>query len=95
MLNKENKLKCGKVINTFPKEHQLMMLMEELAELIQATSKLIRYGDTEPFLEEFADVEVMLEQMRQMYHIDAEEINKRAEKKLWRALEGRVVIHGR
>ena len=95
MLNKENKLKCGKVIQAYPKEHQLMMLMEELAELIQATSKLVRYGDTEPFLEEFADVEVMLEQMRQMYHIDDDEINKRAEKKLWRALDGRVVIHGR
>ena len=90
MLNKENKLKCGKVIDTYPKEHQLMMLMEELAELIQATSKLVRYGDTEPFLEEYADVTVMLEQMRQMYHIDAEEINKRAEKKLFRALNGRV-----
>lgn len=95
MLNKENKLKCGKVIQAYPKEHQLMMLMEELAELIQATSKLVRYGDTEPFLEEFADVEVMLEQMRQMYHIDDDEINKRAEKKLYRALDGRVVIHGR
>ena len=95
MLNKENKLKCSKVIQAYPKEHQLMMLMEELAELIQATSKLVRYGDTEPFLEEFADVEVMLEQMRQMYHIDDDEINKRAEKKLYRALDGRVVIHGR
>ena len=94
MLNKENKLKCGKVIQAYPKEHQLMMLMEELAELIQATSKLVRYGDTEPFLEEFADVEVMLEQMRQMYHIDDGEINKRAEKKLFRALEGRVTRHG-
>lgn len=95
MLNKENKLKCNKVINAYPKEHQIMLLMEELAELIQATSKLVRYGDTEPFLEEFADVEVMMEQMRQMYHIDDGEINKRAEKKLWRALDGRVVIHGR
>ena len=95
MLNKENKLKCSKVIQAYPKEHQLMMLMEELAELIQATSKLVRYGDTELFLEEFADVEVMLEQMRQMYHIDDDEINKRAEKKLYRALDGRVVIHGR
>ena len=93
MLNKENKLKCNKVINSYPKEHQLMMLMEELAELIQATSKLVRYGDTEPFLEEYADVTVMLEQMRQMYHIDDGEINKRAERKLFRALNGRVA-HG-
>lgn len=94
MLNKENKLRCSKVIDAYPKEHQLMLLTEELAELIQATSKLVRYGEMEPFLEEFADVEVMLEQMRQMYHIDDGEINRRAEKKLFRALSGRVA-HGR
>jgi len=92
MLNKQNKLKCSKVIDIYPRQNQLMILMEELAELIQATSKLVRYGETEPFLEEYADVIVMLEQMRQMYHIDAEEINKRAEKKLWRALEGVVCV---
>ena len=92
MLNKENKHRCSKVINAYPKEHQLLLLMEELSELVQATSKLVRYGEMEPFLEEFTDVEVMLEEMRQMYHIDEEEVNKRAEKKLWRALEGVCVI---
>ena len=92
MLNKENKLQCNKIINAYPKEHQLLLLMEELSELIQATSKLVRYGEMEPFLEEFTDVEVMLEEMRQMYHIDEEEVNRRAEKKLYRALEGVCVI---
>ena len=92
MLNKENKLRCNKVINAYPKKHQLLLLMEELSELVQATSKLVRYGEMEPFLEEFTDVEVMLEEMRQMYHIDEEEVNRRAEKKLYRALEGVCVI---
>ena len=92
MLNKENKLRCNKVINAYPKEHQLLLLMEELSELVQATSKLVRYGEMEPFLEEYTDVIVMLEEMRQMYHIDEEEVNKRAEKKLYRALEGVCVI---
>ena len=91
MLNKENKHKCTKVIDIYPREHQLMILMEELAELIQATSKLLRYGDMEPFLEEYADVAVMMEQARQLYHIDDKEINKRAGKKLFRALEGKCV----
>lgn len=90
MLNKENKHRCSKVIDIYPRKHQLMILMEELAELIQATSKLLRYGDTEPFLEEYADVIVMLEQAKQMYHIDSAEINKRAERKLYRVLEGKV-----
>ena len=93
MLNKENRHRCTKVIDVYPKQHQMLMLMEELAELIQATSKLVRYGDTEPFLEEFADVEVMLEQARQILHIDSDEVNRRAEKKLRRALAGRVA-HG-
>ena len=91
MLNKENKHRCTKVIDIYPREHQLMILMEELAELIQATSKLLRYGDMEPFLEEYADVAVMMEQARQLYHIDDKEINKRAGKKLFRALEGKCV----
>ena len=91
MLNKENKHKCTKVIDIYPREHQLMILMEELAELIQATSKLLRYGDMEPFLEEYADVAVMMEQARQLYHNDDKEINKRAGKKLFRALEGKCV----
>lgn len=93
MLNKENKHKCNRVINAYPKEHQLLLLMEELSELIQATSKLLRYSEMEPFLEEFADVTVMLEEMSQMFHIDEKEVNERAAKKLWRALEGVCVIN--
>lgn len=95
MLNKENKLKCNKVINAYPKDHQLMIAMEESGEFIQAISKHIRYGDMELLLEEFADMEVVMEEIRQMFHIEDDEINKRAEKKLYRALDGRVVIHGR
>ena len=33
MLNKENKHRCSKVIDIYPREHQLVILMEELAEL--------------------------------------------------------------
>ena len=92
MLNKENKHKCTKVIDIYPREHQLMIATEELAELIQAISKHIRYGDMEPLLEEFTDVAVVMEELRQMFHIDDKEINKRAGKKLFRALEGKCQI---
>ncbi len=95
MLNKENKLKCNKIININPKEYQLMIAMEESGEFIQAISKHIRYGDMELLLEEFADMEVVMEEIRQMFHIEDDEINKRAEKKLFRALDGRVVFNGR
>ncbi len=91
-LNKENRERCGKIIKIYPKEHQLLLAMEELAELTQAISKYLRYGDTEPLMEEYADVEIMLEQLKQMLQIDDNEINKRADKKLWRALDGKVMI---
>lgn len=91
-LNKENRERCGKIIKIYPKEHQLLLAMEELAELTQAISKYLRYGDTEPLMEEYADVEIMLEQIKQMLQIDDNEINKRADKKLWRALDGKVMI---
>ena len=49
---------------------QMGMLMEECAELIQATSKVIRKGDREMntwrnLAEEMADVEIMIEQLKQ------------------------------
>ena len=92
MLNKENRERCSKVIKIYPRNHQMLLAMEELAELTQAISKYMRYGDTEPLMEEYADVEVMLEQIRQLFQIDDDEVNKRAGKKLWRALDGKVVI---
>ena len=95
MLNKENREKCGKVIKIYPKEHQLQIAQEEAAELIQAISKYLRYGAIEPLLEEYSDMEVVMEEIRQLFHITDDEVNKRADKKLWRALDGRVMFNGR
>ena len=89
-LNKENRKKCGKVIRVYPKKHQLLLAMEESGEFIQAISKYLRYGDMEPILEEYADMEVMLEQVRKLLDIRKKEVNRRCAKKLYRALEGKV-----
>jgi NTP pyrophosphatase (non-canonical NTP hydrolase) len=89
-LNKENRKKCGKVIKVYPKKHQLLLAMEESGEFIQAISKYLRYGDMEPILEEYADMEVMLEQVRKLLGIRKKEVNRRCAKKLYRALEGKV-----
>ena len=89
-LNKENRIKCGKVLKVYPKSNQLLIAMEELNELSQAISKYIRYGDIEPLLEEYADVEVVMEELRQMFDIKKKDINKRCKKKLFRALKGKV-----
>ena len=92
-LNKENRERCGKIIKLNPRDFQLQIAMEELAELIQAISKYLRYGDIEPLLEEYADVEVVLEELRQMFDIQQKEIDNRCAKKLYRALDGRVLIN--
>ena len=89
-LNKENRKKCRKVIKVYPKKHQLLLAMEESGEFIQAISKYLRYGDMETILEEYADMEVMLEQVRKLLGIRKKEVNRRCAKKLYRALEGKV-----
>lgn len=89
-LNKENRIKCGKVLKVYPKEHQLLIGMEESGEFIQAISKYIRYGDMESLLEEYADMVVVMEEIRQLFRIKKKDINKRCGKKLFRALEGKV-----
>jgi NTP pyrophosphatase (non-canonical NTP hydrolase) len=70
------------------------MLMEECAELIRATNKLNRDEDVktsagimfihaENFIEEIADVEIMLEQMIQYYNLRSM-IDKKKQEKLKR-----------
>lgn len=52
-------------------EKQRRILQEECAELIQAVSKLERYGETEKytynFVEELADVSILIEQMKMAF----------------------------
>lgn len=63
-----------KSIIYYGKEAQSRLAMEECAELIQAINKMIRYPDkmnSKPHLiEEIADVEIMIFQLKQMYNID-------------------------
>ena len=94
MLNKENREKCGKVIKIHPQHDQLQVAQEEAAEFIQAISKYLRFGDLEPLMEEYADLCVVMEEVRQMFRITDEEVNKRADVKLYRTLEGKVVVKG-
>lgn len=52
--------------------------MEELAELIQAINKCIRYPNREDchnnLIEEIADVEIMLYQLKVMFNISDDEV---------------------
>lgn len=57
--------------------------MEECAELIKATNKMLRYADrpAEPeyyanLVEEIADVEIMLYQLKVMFNVSDDEVFK-------------------
>lgn len=61
-------------INTYI---HLVIVMEELAELQQAISKLIRFdGDRLNLTEEIADVEIGLEYLYKIYDVNKDDINK-------------------
>lgn len=70
----------GRAIDTFGKDHQTVVAVEELAELIQALTKVVRYGldaDTKTELVgEVADVEIVLDEIKMMY-LDSVEDRKR------------------
>ncbi len=56
----------GKALNTFGSEAQVMKAIEELSELIKCLAK----GDREGIIEEIADVEIILIQMKMLFDID-------------------------
>lgn len=65
----------------YGKEPQCRQLMEECAELIQAVNKMLRYEDrpAEPeyyanLIEEIADVEIMLYQLKVMFNVSDDEV---------------------
>lgn len=56
-------------IETFGKEAQLIMAMEEMSELIQALSKNMRGAEnTDNIAEEIADVEIMILQLIEIFN---------------------------
>lgn len=73
---------------------QKVTCIEEMAELTKVLTKTIRNGsvtstDIENLIEEIADVNLMLEQIRFLFNIKKEEIDKCIEEKLQR-LKNRI-----
>lgn len=64
------KEKCSEILEHYGFENQREILVEECAELIQAVSKAKRSGEkiTDNFIEELADVSIMIEQMKQAFN---------------------------
>ncbi|OUP27334.1 hypothetical protein [Faecalibacterium sp. An192] len=61
---------CQRAIDAYGKDHQLIICMEEMAELTKELSKNLRgHNNLQEIAEEVADVEVMLEQVKLIFHL--------------------------
>jgi len=82
----EDKLESRKIyaeaLQMWGKESQICMAIEEMAELIQAINKYYRNKVTlESVAEEVADVEITLEQLKEIFSI-SEQVSKHKKEKL-------------
>lgn len=73
---------CKHAVETFSKDRQILMFIEECGELFQAISKNNR-GMEANIAEEIADVEIMLEQIKHIFKCHGE-VNKWKNKKIVR-----------
>ena len=75
-----------KVIKTYGKQHQILLAVEELAELQKELLKNFNRNATNisAIIDEIADVHIMLEQLEIIYKIDGSECNAAIVKKLKR-----------
>lgn len=81
-MNKENILQSA--INIYGEQPQMIVAMEEMAELIKELSKNIRgENNLENISEEIADVEIMIEQLKLIFNC-FDEVEEWEEKKLKR-----------
>lgn len=78
----------NRIADMYGKELQLIVLMEECGELIQACSKQLRRKDKSinNLIEELADVRIMIEQIEHLYGIKSL-VEDEMEYKLIRQLE--------
>ncbi len=88
-MNKKTKKSMEKSIENYG-HVQLLMVCEEMAELIQAISKMERLMDEKDrkhkhkqhIIEEIADVEIMLEELMLYYHIDKDDVEDVKDEKI-------------
>ena len=71
-----------KILNHYGIEHQKSKSIEELSELIRAISR----NDSKNIMEEIADVEIMIEQLKLIYWLTPEEIQDIKKQKIEKAL---------
>lgn len=81
---------CKRAVEAYGKEHQLIICMEEMAELTKELTKNLRgRRNLQDISKEVADVEIMLEQVKVIFDLK-EEVSEAKEAKLLR-LQKRIV----
>ena len=64
---------CKRAVEAYGKEHQLIICMEEMAELTKELTKNLRgRRNLQDISEEVADVEIMLEQVKVIFDLKEE-----------------------
>ena len=74
---------CKRALETWGETPQMLMVVEEMSELTKEILKNInrKFDNIEAISEETADVEIMLEQLKENYHI-AEKVEAYKQQKL-------------
>lgn len=83
---KTNKQKLQEIISYFGEDNQKLKAIEELSELTIAIINA-KNDKTENLIEEIADVEIMIKQLKMIYKIDKFEIKRMKEFKIERTLK--------
>lgn len=87
MINKKQEYALKKVIERFGKDSQIVVAIEELAELIKELTKRLRGCENfYEIAEEIADVEVMIAQLKQIFKCE-DTVNETIELKIQRTLK--------
>lgn len=88
-MNDELRFQCGEILHHYGEVHQQEKAIEEMAELIIA----IKHGDRENYVEELADVSIMVEQLFQALSFEEQQkfivtIHNKINRQLRRIKEG-------
>ena len=77
---------CKSIANHYGREHQVLIAIEEMSELTKELCKYFRRFDRKKeIIEEVADVQIMLEQLIELFGIDSD-VDKMVDYKLNRQI---------
>lgn len=88
-MNDELRFQCGEILRHYGEVHQQEKAIEEMAELITA----IKHRDRDNYVEELADVQVMIEQLFQALSFEEQQkcivtVHNKIDRQIRRIKEG-------